>query len=548
MLNLSLSLMNQIGASRGPRVTAAPVITGTPEVGETLSVSTGTWTGEPTITYAYQWRRDGVVITGATSATYDLVAADNGAVVSAAVTATDGNGDPRTTIASGLGPVTYPAPAASGTVPDQTLTVGTAMTPLNLATYFTGDGLTIIRDPEGPAVPAGLTLSPEGVLSGTPTEAGTIQFSAIAVNSGGVATQTFEIAVSAVSVFAATRTASQIIVSSVPATIPATRDATGGENVITLSGAGSAVEPTHVIVRDSATDEGLAAVAIPAVPLSENLVIDATGFPPTAIAAPAAPMGNSPVTVTAPGSYDFTQHFAASEDGFILDATKLANLKTATDGTGDASAVDDVIAYLADSSGNGLHFTQATSGNRPLLKQDGGGRWYLSFDSDDFLTNAAATPAGLLGGNPRTFIFVGRVNTTNGATFSYGVNSGRDSFQAFTRTTGASGDTLRITNNQARFSDATNDASLMVASIVLTSTADMRDVVFRQNGVARTNSGSSINTATTLSGPMFLNQSLSTEPNGSIDLYFGFLCSKEISGATLATLEAEAAALAGLSI
>lgn len=36
---------------------SAPVVTGTEAIGETLTCSTGTWTGTLPITYTYQWYR-----------------------------------------------------------------------------------------------------------------------------------------------------------------------------------------------------------------------------------------------------------------------------------------------------------------------------------------------------------------------------------------------------------------------------------------------------------------------------------------------------------
>jgi len=60
-----------------PINTIAPVISGIAQRGETLSSTTGTWTGVGTITFAYQWQRDDTNISGATSSTYVLVAADD---------------------------------------------------------------------------------------------------------------------------------------------------------------------------------------------------------------------------------------------------------------------------------------------------------------------------------------------------------------------------------------------------------------------------------------------------------------------------------------
>ena len=62
-----------------PSNTVAPVISGTQEVGQTLSATNGTWTGAETITFTYQWKKNGSNIGGATSQTYLLVAGDLGA-------------------------------------------------------------------------------------------------------------------------------------------------------------------------------------------------------------------------------------------------------------------------------------------------------------------------------------------------------------------------------------------------------------------------------------------------------------------------------------
>lgn len=55
-------------------------------VGDVLTCDPGTWTA--TATYAYVWRRGGTVVSGQTSSTYTATAADLGATVTCAVTAT----------------------------------------------------------------------------------------------------------------------------------------------------------------------------------------------------------------------------------------------------------------------------------------------------------------------------------------------------------------------------------------------------------------------------------------------------------------------------
>src|SRR5262249_5156293 len=70
-----------------------PVVNGTAKVGQTLNVSNGTWTGDPT-GYRYHWQRctsasSCTNISGATSQTYVIHAADAGDTLRAVVTATN---------------------------------------------------------------------------------------------------------------------------------------------------------------------------------------------------------------------------------------------------------------------------------------------------------------------------------------------------------------------------------------------------------------------------------------------------------------------------
>lgn len=79
-----------------PVNTVLPLISGTTVVGSTLTTTIGTWTGSPT-SYAYQWKRGGSNISGATSSTYLLVSADSGTTVTVTVTATNTAGSSSAT-------------------------------------------------------------------------------------------------------------------------------------------------------------------------------------------------------------------------------------------------------------------------------------------------------------------------------------------------------------------------------------------------------------------------------------------------------------------
>lgn len=117
-------------ALEAPVNTAIPTISGTTTEGQTLTATTGTWTGNPTPTYAYQWQRGTTNIAGATSATYTLQAADAGNTVRVIVTATNSEGSASATSAntatiSGApaAPVNTALPTVSGTAQEgQTLT------------------------------------------------------------------------------------------------------------------------------------------------------------------------------------------------------------------------------------------------------------------------------------------------------------------------------------------------------------------------------------------------------------------------------------------
>jgi len=75
-----------------PVNSVAPVASGTISIGNSLTVSDGTWSGAPSFTY--QWRRAGVDIGGATAAAYVVVAADidDTVAIDCVVTATNAFG------------------------------------------------------------------------------------------------------------------------------------------------------------------------------------------------------------------------------------------------------------------------------------------------------------------------------------------------------------------------------------------------------------------------------------------------------------------------
>lgn len=113
-------------AVSAPKSTVAPVISGTPAQGDTLTSTLGTWTGG-SLTYTYLWYRCDAnetncgEISGATASTYVATSSDVGKYLISIVVATNGAGSARAN-SNALGPVTTSttttttttAPAPSG--------------------------------------------------------------------------------------------------------------------------------------------------------------------------------------------------------------------------------------------------------------------------------------------------------------------------------------------------------------------------------------------------------------------------------------------------
>jgi hypothetical protein len=112
-----------VSDSQAPNNTARPTITGTPQPGEELTTSNGTWSGGVT-SFTYQWQRcdpSGSAcadVAGATGKAYGVRAADVGNTLRAQVTARNGHGsttvnsDVTAVVRTTTSPAPAPAPAA----------------------------------------------------------------------------------------------------------------------------------------------------------------------------------------------------------------------------------------------------------------------------------------------------------------------------------------------------------------------------------------------------------------------------------------------------
>ena len=86
-----------------PSNTALPAISGTAEQGQLLSVSTGTWSGTPPLSYTYKWEacdssdKECETIAGATSSSYRIIGSQVGGTLRAVVTAENAGGSKNAT-------------------------------------------------------------------------------------------------------------------------------------------------------------------------------------------------------------------------------------------------------------------------------------------------------------------------------------------------------------------------------------------------------------------------------------------------------------------
>ena len=92
-------VVNPSSAGISPFVTAIPAITGTATVGQTLTLSNGTWSGDATIVYTYAWYANNIQIAGATASTFVLTSAQLGRRITGRVTATNPAGTASSTTA-----------------------------------------------------------------------------------------------------------------------------------------------------------------------------------------------------------------------------------------------------------------------------------------------------------------------------------------------------------------------------------------------------------------------------------------------------------------
>ena len=97
-----------LAQSQNSPATGAPTISGTAQVGETLTADTSGIAdsdGLTNVSHSYQWLADNADIDGATSSTYTLVAADEGKTIKVKVSFTDDGGYAESLTSAATAPV-----------------------------------------------------------------------------------------------------------------------------------------------------------------------------------------------------------------------------------------------------------------------------------------------------------------------------------------------------------------------------------------------------------------------------------------------------------
>ena len=131
--------------------TGSPTISGTAQVGETLTANTSGIAdadGLSNVQYEYQWLADGADISGATNATYTLLAEDEGNAIKVEVTFTDDSGNEETLTSAATDAVaaqpTPNTPATGAPTIDGTAQVGETLT-ANTSGIADADGLSNVQ-------------------------------------------------------------------------------------------------------------------------------------------------------------------------------------------------------------------------------------------------------------------------------------------------------------------------------------------------------------------------------------------------------------------
>lgn len=123
------------------------------------------------------------------------------------------------------------------------------------------------------------------------------------------------------------------------------------------------------------------------------------------------------------GAFNPSALFSSGENGVWYDPSDLSTMWQDSAGTTPVTAVGQPVGKITDKSGRGNHATQSTSGKRPLLQQDAGGRYYLAFNGTSSVLSTAA--ALNLSATDKASVFLALLKNTD-ATVAVALELGSD--------------------------------------------------------------------------------------------------------------------------
>lgn len=107
--------------------------------------------------------------------------------------------------------------------------------------------------------------------------------------------------------------------------------------------------------------------------------------------------------------------FASGEQGVWYDPSDFSTMFQDSIGTTPVTAVGQPVGKILDKSGRGNHASQSTAAARPVLQQDGNGKYYLAFDAEG--NKLLSTSIDFSGTNEATIAVA--FSRTNDATAGY---------------------------------------------------------------------------------------------------------------------------------
>ncbi len=180
-----------VSSSVLPVLLGAPALAGMATIGRAVTLDQGLWGGIPAPELAFQWLCDGAEISGATGSEYTPIPADDLKALTCRVTATNVAGSAEAVTEARI--VTFAAPVAAGTLPEEVFDQNTGLQLVETAADFTGENLVFAVEGLGAEIDAATGIV--SIPTDTALDGGIVTVTAS--NSGGTATSVFLVTVEA---------------------------------------------------------------------------------------------------------------------------------------------------------------------------------------------------------------------------------------------------------------------------------------------------------------------------------------------------------------